>query len=98
MPSAASGALYPTKNPAAGAAGSGWDFEAGRAGTLHHGQVDSLRTLAALVRLGVEAHLLALLEAWVGIFIAFHTDWPTSFCITALSAVLYLLALAVRRG
>lgn len=41
---------------------------------------------------------LALAEAWAGIFIAFHTDWPTSFCITALSAALYLLALAIRKG
>jgi zinc/manganese transport system permease protein len=43
------------------------------------------------------AALLALIEAWAGIVIAFHTDWPTSFCITALSAALYLLALAIRR-
>jgi zinc/manganese transport system permease protein len=44
------------------------------------------------------AALLALVEAWAGIVIAFYTDWPTSFCITALSAALYLLALAVRKG
>jgi zinc/manganese transport system permease protein len=43
------------------------------------------------------AAFLALIEAWAGIVIAFHTDWPTSFCITALSAALYLLALAFRR-
>ena len=41
--------------------------------------------------------VLALAEAWAGIAIAFHTDWPTSFCITALSAALYLLALTLRR-
>lgn len=40
--------------------------------------------------------LIGLVEAWAGIAIAFHTDWPTSFCITALSAALYLAALALR--
>jgi zinc/manganese transport system permease protein len=34
---------------------------------------------------------LALLEAWTGIALAFYTDWPTSFWITALSAGIYLL-------
>jgi zinc/manganese transport system permease protein len=43
---------------------------------------------------------LAIGEAWLGIVIAYHSDWPTSFCITALSALVYLLAvaLAARRG
>lgn len=35
---------------------------------------------------------LALAEAWLGIALAFHTDWPSSFWITALSAGAYLLA------
>jgi len=39
---------------------------------------------------------LALLEAWGGIALAFYTDWPASFWITALSATFYLLA-AVQR-
>ncbi len=34
---------------------------------------------------------LALLEAWTGIALAFYTDWPSSFWITALSAGIYLL-------
>jgi zinc/manganese transport system permease protein len=33
---------------------------------------------------------LALLEAWTGIALAFYTDWPSSFWITALSAGIYL--------
>ena len=37
------------------------------------------------------------LEAWTGIVIAFYTDWPTSFCITALSALAYFAALALPR-
>jgi zinc/manganese transport system permease protein len=42
---------------------------------------------------------LALAQAWVGIVIAFATDWPTSFWITTLSALVYLgAALAARRG
>jgi hypothetical protein len=32
---------------------------------------------------------LALLEAWTGIALAFYTDWPASFWITALSAGAY---------
>ena len=32
---------------------------------------------------------LALLEAWTGITLAFYTDWPSSFWITALSAGVY---------
>ena len=36
--------------------------------------------------------LLALVEAWLGIALAYYTDWPSSFCITALGAVGYLLA------
>jgi zinc/manganese transport system permease protein len=38
------------------------------------------------------AALLALGEAWLGIALAYYTDWPSSFWITALSALVYLLA------
>jgi zinc/manganese transport system permease protein len=34
--------------------------------------------------------ILALFEAWLGLTFAFYTDWPSSFWITALSAVVYL--------
>jgi zinc/manganese transport system permease protein len=43
-------------------------------------------------RLGVGVALsaaLALAQAWLGIVIAFYTNWPTSFWITALSALVY---------
>jgi zinc/manganese transport system permease protein len=40
---------------------------------------------------------LALVEAWGGITLAFYTDWPASFWITALSAAVYLLT-TVRVG
>ena len=35
---------------------------------------------------------LALAEAWLGLTLAFYTDWPSSFWISALSATAYLLA------
>jgi len=40
--------------------------------------------------------LLALLEAWFGIALAYYTDWPSSFWITALSAAVYLVAVLPR--
>jgi zinc/manganese transport system permease protein len=39
------------------------------------------------------AATLALVEAWGGIALAFHTDWPVSFCIATLSAAGYFAAL-----
>jgi zinc/manganese transport system permease protein len=39
---------------------------------------------------------LALSEAWAGIALAFYTDWPASFWITALSAGIYLLTVVPR--
>ncbi len=38
------------------------------------------------------AAALALAEAWLGIALAFYTDWPSSFWIAALSSAAYLLA------
>lgn len=40
----------------------------------------------------------ALFEAWLGITLAYHTDWPTSFWITTLSAAVYAASLLMRRG
>jgi zinc/manganese transport system permease protein len=34
---------------------------------------------------------IALAEAWLGLVIAYHTDWPVSFCIAMLSALGYFL-------
>jgi zinc/manganese transport system permease protein len=39
--------------------------------------------------------VLALVEAWLGIVIAYQTDWPVSFCIATLSALGYFLASGV---
>lgn len=41
--------------------------------------------------------VLALAQAWLGIAIAFYTDWPTSFWITALSALVYAGAATTAR-
>ena len=40
---------------------------------------------------------LALAEAWGGLTLAYYTDWPTSFWITALSGVVFFGAAAARR-
>ena len=39
---------------------------------------------------------LALAEAWGGLTLSYYTDWPTSFWITALSGLVYLLSLGAR--
>ena len=39
------------------------------------------------------AILLALAETWLGIALAYNTDWPTSFWIVALSCTMYFLSL-----
>jgi zinc/manganese transport system permease protein len=43
--------------------------------------------------LGLSAAL-ALVQAWVGLTLAFYTDWPTSFWIATLSAAFYAVASA----
>jgi len=39
---------------------------------------------------------LAVGEAWLGMTLAFYTDWPVSFCIALLSGAVYFVALALR--
>ena len=41
----------------------------------------------------VASAALALTEAWFGLTMAFYTDWPVSFCIAALSALVYFVSL-----
>jgi zinc/manganese transport system permease protein len=43
--------------------------------------------------LGLSA-LLALAEAWLGLTLAYYSDWPVSFCIAVLSALGYFVALS----
>ncbi len=57
------------------------------------GPAAAAQRLTATVVAGVLlAALLALVEAWLGIALAYETDWPSSFWITALSAACYLAA------
>ncbi len=56
----------------------------------------SLRLTTHLGRGVALAALLALLETWLGIAMAYVTDWPTSFWIVLLSCVVYFLSLANR--
>ena len=44
------------------------------------------------------AAVLALAEAWLGIVVAYHTDWPVSFCIAMLSALGYFVCLGLPRA
>ncbi len=43
------------------------------------------------------AAALALAEAWGGLTLAYYTDWPTSFWITALSGMVFFVGVAARR-
>jgi zinc/manganese transport system permease protein len=61
------------------------------------GPAAAAQRLASGVAAGVLGSvLLALLEAWLGITLAFYTDWPSSFWIIALSALVYLAAAQLR--
>ena len=57
------------------------------------GPAAAAQRLAGTVITGVVlAAILALGEAWFGVALAYYTDWPSSFWITALSAAVYLVA------
>jgi zinc/manganese transport system permease protein len=61
--------------------------------TLMVGPGATAQRLTGRLGLGLAlAVALALLEAWGGLALAYLTDWPTTFWITALSAMAYLAA------
>ena len=61
--------------------------------TLLVGPAAAVQQLTTSLKRGVAmSALLAMLEAWGGLTLAYFTDWPTSFWITALSSCAYLLA------
>lgn len=61
--------------------------------TLMIGPAAAAQALTARLRDGLLlAGVLALIEAWGGITLAYYTDWPSSFWIATLSAAIYLLA------
>jgi zinc/manganese transport system permease protein len=65
--------------------------------TLMVGPAAASQNITTRVATGIVcAALLALAQAWLGVTLAFYTDWPTSFWITTLSALAYLASLVVR--
>lgn len=65
--------------------------------TLMVGPAASAQNLSRRLSAGLAlSALLALVEAWGGLTLAFYTDWPTSFWITALSGLAYFASLGVR--
>jgi zinc/manganese transport system permease protein len=67
--------------------------------TLMVGPAAAAQNLTSRLGFGIAAAAtLSLLQAWLGITLAYYTDWPTSFWITALSALVYVLSLPGRRG
>ncbi len=61
--------------------------------TLMVGPAAAAQRLTSSVGKGIVlSAALALCEAWGGIALAYYTDWPASFWITALSAAVYLLS------
>jgi zinc/manganese transport system permease protein len=66
--------------------------------TLMVGPAAAAQNLTTRLSIGlVLAALLALAQAWLGLTLAFYTDWPTSFWITALAALVYGGSLLGRR-
>src|SRR5215475_2411922 len=56
--------------------------------TLMVGPAAAAQNLSTRLSVGlVLAALLALAQAWIGVTLAFYTDWPTSFWITLLAAL-----------
>jgi zinc/manganese transport system permease protein len=61
------------------------------------GPAAAAQALSARVATGVAlSTLLAFAEAWGGIALAYETDWPSSFWITALSAGVYVVSVGGR--
>ena len=66
--------------------------------TLMVGPGAAARNLTPRFGLGVAlSAVLALVEAWGGLTLAWFTDWPVSFWITALSAAIYAVSLVAAR-
>jgi zinc/manganese transport system permease protein len=58
--------------------------------SLMVGPPAAAQRLVAGLRSGIALSAgLALVDAWLGIAVAYHTDWPVSFCIAMLSALGY---------
>jgi zinc/manganese transport system permease protein len=66
--------------------------------TLMVGPAAAAQNISTRLRSGIAlAAAIALGQAWLGVTLAFYTDWPTSFWITALAALVYVASLLARR-
>ncbi len=66
--------------------------------TLMVGPAAAAQNLTTRLSTGLTlAAVLALAQAWLGVTLAFYTDWPTSFWITVLAALVYGASLLRRR-
>jgi zinc/manganese transport system permease protein len=66
--------------------------------TLMVGPAAAAQNMTTRLSIGlVLAAALALVQAWLGVTLAFYTDWPTSFWITLLAALIYGASLLARR-
>jgi zinc/manganese transport system permease protein len=66
--------------------------------TLMVGPAAAAQNLSTRLASGILlAAIFALTQAWLGLTLAFYTDWPTSFWITALAALVYGASLLSRR-
>jgi zinc/manganese transport system permease protein len=62
--------------------------------TLMVGPAAAAQRMTTRLATGIALSIgLALIDAWGGLTLAFYTDWPTSFWITALSGLVYFAAL-----
>jgi len=67
--------------------------------TLMVGPGATAQQITSRLGLGIAlSALLALMETWLGITLAFLTDWPSSFWITALSTTGYCLSVLYRNA
>jgi zinc/manganese transport system permease protein len=69
--------------------------------SLMVGPAAAAQRLTGKVGVGVVlSAVLALVEAWAGLVLSYYSDWPASFCITALSAAVFFLTMlpVVARG
>jgi zinc/manganese transport system permease protein len=67
--------------------------------TLMVGPPAAAQLITSRFSLGIAlAALLGIAEAWLGVVLAWYTDWPTTFWITVLSAAVYVVAALIRRA
>ncbi|WP_216797366.1 metal ABC transporter permease [Candidatus Vallotia tarda] len=65
--------------------------------TLMVGPAAAAQNLTNRISSGIVcAALFSLMQAWIGITLAFYTDWPTSFWISTLSTIVYGVSVLIK--